>query len=157
MDEIGELQSISNAERERLLFPSPVTPAHIMAANASERLLFPSPITPAYIRAANTSGRFLFSSPKTPAHIRAAAKQSDASRQEEVDDACRSFENYLMEMIVEEGKVKDLNDVEELLYCWRNLKSPIFIDLVCRFYGELCKDLFAPDDDSEDVDSSAQL
>ncbi|XP_031265237.1 transcription repressor OFP17-like [Pistacia vera] len=66
---------------------------------------------------------------------------------EDVEDACRSFENYLVEMIVEEGKVGDLTDVEELLYCWKNLKSPVFIYLVCRFYGELCKDLFSPDQD----------
>ncbi|XP_057953288.1 EPIDERMAL PATTERNING FACTOR-like protein 3 isoform X2 [Malania oleifera] len=32
-------------------------------------------------------------------------------------------------MIVEEGKVRDLADVEELLYCWKNLKCPVFIDL----------------------------
>lgn len=57
--------------------------------------------------------------------------------------ACRSFENYLVEMIVEEGRVRDLMDVEELLFCWKNLKCPVFVDLVSRFYGELCKDLFA--------------
>lgn len=70
-------------------------------------------------------------------------KMSD--QEEEVEDACRSFENYLVEMIIEEGKVRDLMDVEELLYCWRNLKCPVFVDLVCRFYGELCKDLFSSD------------
>jgi hypothetical protein len=26
-------------------------------------------------------------------------------------------------MMVEEGQVRDLMDVEELLYCWKNLKS----------------------------------
>lgn len=60
----------------------------------------------------------------------------------EVEEACRRFEKYLVEMIVEEGKTIDLMDVEELLRCWKNLKSPVFIDLVSRFYGELCKDLF---------------
>lgn len=48
-------------------------------------------------------------------------------------------------MIVEQGKIKDLMDVEELLYYWKNLKCPIFIDLVCRFYVEICKDLFSSD------------
>ncbi|KAK8581195.1 hypothetical protein V6N13_144235 [Hibiscus sabdariffa] len=61
----------------------------------------------------------------------------------DVEDACRSFENYLVEMIVEEGEVSDLMDVEELLYCWKNLTSPVFIDLVSRFYRELCTDLFS--------------
>ncbi|CAM8949367.1 unnamed protein product [Rhodiola kirilowii] len=63
-----------------------------------------------------------------------------------VEEACRSFEKYLLEMIVEEGNVKDVMDVEELLYCWKKLKSPVFVELVSRFYGELCKDLFSPED-----------
>ncbi|KAJ8543571.1 hypothetical protein K7X08_006094 [Anisodus acutangulus] len=79
------------------------------------------------------------SSPITPAYV----KFSGAIQKQDVEDACRSLENYLAEMIVEEGKMRDLMDVEELLYCWKNLKSPVFIDLVCRFYGELCKDLFS--------------
>lgn len=74
-------------------------------------------------------------------------KAAEAVEEEEVEDACRSFENYLVEMITEEGKVRDLMDVEELLYCWRNLKCPVFVDLVCRFYGELCKDLFSSDNE----------
>ncbi|XP_051132345.1 transcription repressor OFP17 [Andrographis paniculata] len=77
-------------------------------------------------------------SPLTPAYI----KLSRPERSDQVEDACRSFENYLVEMIVEEGKMKDLVDVEELLRCWKDLKSPLFLDLVCRFYRELCKDLF---------------
>lgn len=89
--------------------------------------LFPSPITPAYPRATG-------------------AVKKEASGDEDVEDACRSFQNYLVEMIVEEGKVRDLMGVEELLNCWKNLKSPVFIDLVCRFYGELCKDLFSTKD-----------
>ncbi|KAH0726328.1 hypothetical protein KY290_002153 [Solanum tuberosum] len=85
-----------------------------------------------------------FPSPLTPAYVRL----STATRKEvpvlgDVEDACRSFENYLVEMIVEEGKMRDLADVEELLYCWKNLKSPVFIELVSRFYGELCRDLFS--------------
>ncbi|OAY24162.1 transcription repressor OFP17 [Manihot esculenta] len=91
--------------------------------------LFPSPLTPAYITASRVA-------------------MKEAFGNEDVQDACRSFENYLVEMIVEEGKVRDLMDVEELLYCWKNLKSPVFIDLVCRFYGELCKDLFSPEDNN---------
>jgi len=98
-----------------------------------ETPLFPSPLTPAFVTA------------------REVEKREEALRQE-VEDACRSFENYLVEMIVEEGKTRDLMDVEELLYCWKNLKCPVFIDLVSRFYGELCKDLFSPD--SEEGDSS---
>lgn len=85
-----------------------------------------------------------FPSPLTPAYVRlSTATKKEASVQDDVEDACRSFENYLVEMIVEEGKMRDLADVEELLYCWKNLKSPVFIDLVCRFYGELCRDLFS--------------
>ncbi|XP_054794340.1 uncharacterized protein LOC129299888 [Prosopis cineraria] len=62
----------------------------------------------------------------------------------EVEEACRRFEKHLVEMIVEEGKtLKDLMEVEELLYYWKKLKCPVFVDLVCRFYGELCKDLFS--------------
>lgn len=64
-----------------------------------------------------------------------------------VRDACRSFEDYMIHMIVEEGKIDDLMDMEELLYYWNNLKDPIFIDLVTRFYGELCTDLFPSNDD----------
>lgn len=90
--------------------------------------LFPSPITPDYVKACRLSKR---------------------DEVEDVEDACRSFENYLVKMVVEEGKVGDLTDVEELLYCWKNLKCPVFIDLVCRFYGELCKDLFFPEDDED--------
>lgn len=88
----------------------------------------------------------IFPSPLTPVCVAVcgAGKREEASKQE-VEDACRSFENYLAEMIVEEGKTRDLTDVEELLYCWKNLKCPVFIDLVSRFYGELCKDLFSPD------------
>ncbi|KAG1338975.1 Transcription repressor OFP17 [Cocos nucifera] len=85
----------------------------------------PSPITPAYIKMAR---------------LRRAGVEEGPN---EVEEACRSFENYLVEMIVEERKVRDLMDVEELLYCWNSLKSPVFVELVSRFYGELCKDLFS--------------
>lgn len=114
MDRVSELRSVSEPECERMLFPSPLTPAYIKASLEKKRQTFGD---------------------------------------EDVEDACRSFENYLVEMMVEEGQVRDLMDVEELLYCWKNLKCPVFIDLVGRFYGELCKDLFSPDDDNTDINS----
>uniref|UniRef100_J3M612 OVATE domain-containing protein n=2 Tax=Oryza brachyantha TaxID=4533 RepID=J3M612_ORYBR len=77
-----------------------------------------------------------------------ARLRSRRSGGEEEEGACRSFESRLMEMLLEEGKVRDLQDVEELLRCWERLKSPVFVDLVCRFYGELCKDLFSPEEDA---------
>jgi hypothetical protein len=94
------------------------------------------------------------SSPETPAYLTAMARlrsgRSVASGDEDDDDgdwekkeeACRSFESRLMEMLVEEGKARDLQDVEELLHCWDRLKSPVFVDRVCRFYAELCNDMF---------------
>ncbi|XP_040382312.1 uncharacterized protein LOC121055023 [Oryza brachyantha] len=69
-----------------------------------------------------------------------------------VEEACRSFENHLMEMLVEERKVRDLMDVEELLCCWEKLRSPVFVQLVGRFYGELCMDLFS----GRDTDLSSE-
>ncbi|KAL0434939.1 UNVERIFIED_CONTAM: Transcription repressor OFP17 [Sesamum radiatum] len=95
---------------------------------------FPSPITPAYIR------------------LSGAARKNNIHDQDDDDaeDACRSFENYLVDMIVEEGKMRDLVDVEELLYCWKNLRCPVFIDLVSRFYGELCRDLFCDRCENDD-------
>lgn len=68
-------------------------------------------------------------------------------KEDAVEEACRNFENYLIHMIVEDGKIDDLMDMEELLFYWKNLNSPIFIDLVTRFYGELCTDLFPSDND----------
>ncbi|KNA06654.1 hypothetical protein SOVF_179040 [Spinacia oleracea] len=100
---------------------------------------FPSPITPGYLRIISDSKK---------------ASSDDLEEEDEVEDACKSFESYLMEMIVEEGKVKDLMDVEELLYCWRNLKSPVFVDLVSRFYGELCRDLFSSSEETESQQTS---
>ncbi|CAK9164102.1 unnamed protein product [Ilex paraguariensis] len=94
-----------------------------------------------------------YPSPLTPAYVRLGVDgKKEMSGQYEVEEACRSFENYLVEMIVEEGKIKNLMDVEELLYCWKNLKCPVFINLVCRFYGELCKDLFS-NSSEEDIES----
>ncbi|XP_010510367.1 PREDICTED: transcription repressor OFP17-like [Camelina sativa] len=99
-----------------------------------------SPLTPA-------TAKKLFTSPiTTPAYAartRRSLNSRDAFEDNAVEDACRTFENYLIHLIVEEGKMDDLMDIEELLYCWKNLKSPVFIELVSRFYGELCRDLFS--------------
>ncbi|ESQ51556.1 hypothetical protein EUTSA_v10017852mg [Eutrema salsugineum] len=98
-----------------------------------------SPLTPA-------AAKKLFNSPTTTPVYAARAKKSLSSRDtfedNAVEDACRSFENFLIHLIVE-GKMDDLMDIEELLFCWKNLKSPVFIELVSRFYGELCRDLFS--------------
>ncbi|CAL5061035.1 unnamed protein product [Urochloa decumbens] len=72
----------------------------------------------------------------------------------EVEAACRSFERQLMEMVVEERKVMDLTDVEELLRCWEKLRCPAFVHLVARFYGEICIDLFSGLHDADDVSSA---
>lgn len=79
----------------------------------------------------------------SPYNVFTGAGKTECS--EQVEEACRSFENYLVEMIVEEGRMMDLMDIEQLLYCWSNLRCPVFIDLVSTFYRELCKDLFTAD------------
>uniref|UniRef100_A0A0E0HCR8 OVATE domain-containing protein n=1 Tax=Oryza nivara TaxID=4536 RepID=A0A0E0HCR8_ORYNI len=96
-------------------------------------------------------------SPETPAYVKMVARlRSRRSGGEEEEGPCRSFEERLMEMLLEEGKVRDLQDVEELLRCWERLKSPVFVELVCRFYGELCKDLFSPgEEDGGDEGASS--
>ncbi|KAL5199075.1 hypothetical protein ABZP36_002587 [Zizania latifolia] len=71
---------------------------------------------------------------------------------DDVEEACRSFEKYLIEMLMEDRKVRDLMDVEELLCCWEKLRSPVFVQLVGRFYGELCRDLFS----GRDADVSSE-
>ncbi|KAK1694912.1 hypothetical protein QYE76_011609 [Lolium multiflorum] len=97
-------------------------------------------------------------SPETPAYVkmveRLRSRTSTCTGEEK--DACHSFESCLMEILTEEGKVQD---VEELLQCWERLKSPVFVDLVCRFYGDLCKDLFtsAGGDDSGKADRDEGL
>ncbi|MQM00470.1 hypothetical protein Taro_033208 [Colocasia esculenta] len=103
-------------------------------ATRSAAAPFPSPLTPAYARLRRAVRR------------RDDAAELEGSR-DDVEEACRSFESYLVEMIVEEGEVKDLRDVEELLYFWENLKDPLFVELVSRFYGDLCRDLFSERDD----------
>ncbi|KAL0863622.1 hypothetical protein Bca101_042740 [Brassica carinata] len=102
--------------------------------------LMHSPLTPA-------AAKKLFTSPiTTPVSAKQTKKwlsSRDTFEDNAVEDACRSFENYLIQLIVEEGKMDDLMDIEELLSCWKDLKSPVFIELVSRFYGELCRDLFS--------------
>ena len=75
----------------------------------------------------------------------------------DVEAACRSFERHLVEMLVEERKVMDLTNVEELLCCWEKLRCPAFVQLVGRFYGELCMDLFAPRDADVSSESAEAL
>ncbi|KAK8959453.1 hypothetical protein KSP40_PGU000911 [Platanthera guangdongensis] len=82
-----------------------------------------------------------YPSPLTPAYVKQAAAAARDSG--EVEEACRNFESYLIKMVMEEGEMRDLLGVEELLYCWDGLKSPVFIELLGSFYGELCRDLFS--------------
>lgn len=114
----------------------------LAAAQDSVPAPVPSPETPAYVKvvARLRSGRSA-----------AGDEEEDRERKEE---ACRSFESRLMEMLVEEGKARDLQDVEELLRCWERLKSPVFLDLVCRFYGELCNDMFPAAGDADGAEAS---
>ncbi|KAL6656814.1 hypothetical protein ACP70R_004594 [Stipagrostis hirtigluma subsp. patula] len=61
-------------------------------------------------------------------------------------EAYRSFERHLMEILVEERKVMDLTDLRGaalLLACSEKLQCPAFVQLVGRFSGELCLDLFS--------------
>ncbi|KAF3330402.1 Transcription repressor OFP17 [Carex littledalei] len=99
-------------------------------------------------------------SPVTPSYVKMMVKmRSEESVHEEenggVNGACKTFESYLMEMLVEERKVRDLMDVEELMHCWERLKSPVFVELVCQFYGELCNDLFPCDEQS--IESASEV
>ncbi|XP_076960170.1 transcription repressor OFP17-like [Bidens hawaiensis] len=82
-------------------------------------------------------------SPLTPAYIKMGSNVTMEEDDNDVEDDCQRFESYLVKMVAEEGNMKDLVDVEELLYCWKNLKNPVFMNLVSRFYGELCKDMFS--------------
>ncbi|KAI3434244.1 OVATE domain-containing protein [Psidium guajava] len=120
-----------------------ISASSVISDSGCERLLFPSPITPAASSAIGNA-------PSKSFKRRDWDSYGGGSGAGEVEDACRIFENYLVGMIAEEGKVKDLMDVEELLFCWKNLKCPVFIGLVSRFYGELCRDLFAATDDEDD-------
>jgi len=75
----------------------------------------------------------------------------------DVEAACRSFERHLVEMLVEERKVMDLTNVEELLCCWEKLRCPAFVKLVGRFYGELCRDLFTARDGNVSSEAAEAL
>ncbi|XP_044372668.1 uncharacterized protein [Triticum aestivum] len=116
--------------------------------------LIPPSSTPATSTESHTTRRVVAAavpevpvpSPETPAYVKMVARlrsRTTARIGEEKEEACRSFESCLMEILTEEDKARDLQDVEELLPCWERLKSPVFVDLVCRFYGDLCKDLFS--------------
>ncbi|CAN6186011.1 unnamed protein product [Urochloa humidicola] len=74
----------------------------------------------------------------------------------DVEAACRRFERHLTEMLVEERRVMDLTDVEELLCCWEKLRCPEFVHLVARFYGEICIDLFSSGLDADVSHESAE-
>ncbi|KAG7653352.1 Ovate protein family C-terminal [Arabidopsis suecica] len=91
--------------------------------------------------------RKMFPLAVTQRNKKARTSQRHMLKEDGVKEACRNFENYMIHMIVEDGKLDDLMDMEELLYYWKHLNSPIFIDLVTRFYGELCTDLFPSDND----------
>lgn len=96
-------------------------------------------------------------SPTKPSGASGGRSNAGESDDGGVEEACRSFENHLMEMLVEERKVRDLMDVEELLCCWEKLRCPVFVQLVGRFYGELCMDLFSGRDADVSSESSGDL
>lgn len=123
------------------------TPLHDALASLDSKLLItliscspirpsPAPLIPSSVMSAS---HYLQNGERRSMEKRDGACTSD----DEVEAACRSFENHLVEIIVEEGKVRELTDVEELLYCWSNLNSPVFAELVSRFYRQLCTDLFS--------------
>ncbi|CAN8295231.1 unnamed protein product [Cochlearia groenlandica] len=88
--------------------------------------------------------RKMFPLDVTQKNKKPSTSQRDAVKEDitNVREACRSFENYMIHVIVEEGRVDDIMDMEEFIFYWNNLKNPLYIDLVTRFYGELCIDLF---------------
>nr|ADE77859.1 unknown [Picea sitchensis] len=82
------------------------------------------------------------------------------SRPVDVDNACKQFRKCLIEMVAEDKNVRDLMDVEELLYCYQNLTCPVYRDLVSHFYAEICSDIFLPSasssfDDEENLSGSS--
>ncbi|KAJ8441156.1 hypothetical protein Cgig2_006985 [Carnegiea gigantea] len=80
------------------------------------------------IMADATMGKGPFPSPITPLFARnsGASKKETSGDVEDVEESCRSFETYLVDMIVEEGK----------------------------FYGQLCKDLFSPSEEAESQETT---
>ena len=51
-----------------------------------------------------------------------------------MEETCKKIENYLVEMIVEEGKMRDLMDLEELLLFWKNLS--VLSSILLIFYAK---------------------
>ncbi|WOL01883.1 hypothetical protein Cni_G10602 [Canna indica] len=117
LDKLGELRSMTERERFRAPFPSPITPAYVKLAR---------------LRSGASLGGFV----------------------DEEEEACRSFQSCVAEMLAEEGKVSDLIDVEELLCNWSRLRSPAFVELVGGFYQQLCNELFVEDDYDEMLPAS---
>lgn len=152
-----------------VFWPLIVPPSSTPAASTNDDVAVAVPVeAPQTVGHGETPLHAPVSSPETPAYMkvvarlrsgRSAASSGDGEEDEKKEEACRSFESCLMEMLVEEGKARDLQDVEELLRSWERLKSPVFVELVCRFYGELCNDLFpAPGvDNKEDVNGSGSV
>lgn len=77
-----------------------------------------------------------------------------------VEDACKQFRNYVIEMVAEDKNVDDLMDVEELLYCYQNITCPVYRDLLSQFYAQICSDIFldsasSSSDDEESLSGSS--
>jgi len=80
----------------------------------------------------------------------------------EVEDACKQFRNYVIEMVAEDKNVNDLMDVEELLYCYQNITCPVYRDLLSQFYAEICSGIFldsasSSSDDEESLSGSSNF
>ncbi|KAL5196757.1 hypothetical protein ABZP36_000269 [Zizania latifolia] len=133
------------------------TTTFTFSADSSGAVRAPSPSLDSPAAASTTGAR---PAPALQAQLGEAAAlaltkpRPSCDNKDDVEEACRSFEKHLMEMLVEERKVRDLMDVEELLCCWEKLRSPVFVQLVGRFYGELCMDLFSGRD--TDVSSESE-
>lgn len=135
------------------LVPMSTAPATSTAEGEAARRAAPAPAPQTVVHETPVIAVAPVSSTETPAYMRVVARLrseriaargggEDEDKEKKEEEACRSFESYLMEMLVEEGKARDLKDVEELLQCWERLRSPVFVELVWSFYGELCNDLF---------------
>ncbi|KAJ4753835.1 Transcription repressor OFP17 [Rhynchospora pubera] len=114
----------------------------------------PHPRTSSYTKRKQARPTLVSSYNKMAAQIK-KLEEKNTIEDDEVQKACRNFEKYIMEMILEERKVRDLLDVEELMYCMDKLQAPAFIELVCTFYGELCVDLFSNGSDQPVLEAGA--
>ncbi|KAJ4816985.1 Transcription repressor OFP17 [Rhynchospora pubera] len=114
----------------------------------------PHPRTSSYTKRKQARPTLVSSYNKMAAQIK-KVEEKNTIEDDEVQKACRNFEKYIMEMILEERKVRDLLDVEELMYCMDKLQAPAFIELVCTFYGELCVDLFSNSGDQPVLEAGA--